>query len=82
MQSTSTSPLRLPRSLKEMVERLRRAATAVAEKVSALQTASAAAMGRYRFGAINTGNFRAMKAGTLWFANKTAKHRSLAAAAL
>jgi hypothetical protein len=39
-------------------------------------------MRRYRFGAINTGNFRAMKAGSLWFANKTAKHRSLAAAAL
>ena len=48
MTETSTYPLRLPRSLKEAVKRLSRAdgtsinqfvATAVAEKVSALQTA-------------------------------------------
>lgn len=49
MRETQTYPLRLPRSLKEAVERLSRAdrtsinqfvATAVAEKVSALQTAT------------------------------------------
>jgi hypothetical protein len=49
MNETSTYPLRLPRSLKEAVERLSRedrtsinqfVSTAVAEKVSALQTAS------------------------------------------
>jgi hypothetical protein len=49
MKETRTYPLRLPRSLKEAVERLSRedrtsinqfVATAVAEKVSALQTAS------------------------------------------
>jgi hypothetical protein len=48
MNETRTYPLRLPRSLKEAVERLSRedrtsinqfVATAVAEKVSALQTA-------------------------------------------
>ena len=48
MKETQTYPLRLPRSLKETVERLSRedrtsinqfVATAVAEKVSALQTA-------------------------------------------
>jgi len=48
MKETSTYPLRLPRSLKEAVDRLSRedrtsinqfVATAVAEKVSALQTA-------------------------------------------
>jgi hypothetical protein len=48
MKETSTYPLRLPRSLKDAVERLSRedqtsmnqfVATAVAEKVSALQTA-------------------------------------------
>ena len=48
MKQTSTYPLRLPKSLKEAVERLSRedrtsmnqfVATAVAEKVSALQTA-------------------------------------------
>jgi hypothetical protein len=48
MSETRTYPLRLPRSLKEAVERLSRqdgtsinqfVATAVAEKVSALQTA-------------------------------------------
>jgi len=48
MTETSTYPLRLPRSLKEAVKRLSRAdgtsinqfvATAVAEKVSAMQTA-------------------------------------------
>ena len=48
MKDTQTYPLRLPRSLKEAVERLSRedrtsinqfVATAVAEKVSALQTA-------------------------------------------
>ncbi len=48
MTQTRTYPLRLPRSLKEAVERLSRedgtsmnqfVATAVAEKVSALQTA-------------------------------------------
>ena len=48
MKETRTYPLRLPRSLKEGVERLSRedqtsinqfVATAVAEKVSALQTA-------------------------------------------
>ena len=48
MKETRTYPLRLPRSLKEAVERLSRedrtsinqfVATAVAEKVSALQTA-------------------------------------------
>lgn len=48
MTETKTYPLRLPRSLKEAVERLSRedgtsinqfVATAVAEKVSALQTA-------------------------------------------
>lgn len=48
MTETKTYPLRLPRSLKEAVERLARedgtsinqfVATAVAEKVSALQTA-------------------------------------------
>jgi len=48
MSVTKTYPLRLPRSLKETVERLSRedgtsinqfVATAVAEKVSALQTA-------------------------------------------
>jgi hypothetical protein len=48
MSETKTYPLRLPRSLKEAVERLSRqdgtsinqfVATAVAEKVSALQTA-------------------------------------------
>ncbi len=48
MRETRTYPLRLPRSLKEAVERLSRedgtsinqfVATAVAEKVSALQTA-------------------------------------------
>ena len=48
MTETSTYPLRLPRSLKEAAKRLSRAdgtsinqfvATAVAEKVSALQTA-------------------------------------------
>lgn len=48
MTETRTYPLRLPKSLKEAVERLSRAdgtsinqfvATAVAEKVSALQTA-------------------------------------------
>jgi hypothetical protein len=48
MRDTQTYPLRLPRSLKEAVERLSRddctsinqfVATAVAEKVSALQTA-------------------------------------------
>jgi len=48
MSETKTLPLRLPRSLKEAVERLSRqdgtsinqfVATAVAEKVSALQTA-------------------------------------------
>ncbi len=48
MRETKTYPLRLPRSLKEAVERLSRqdgtsinqfVATAVAEKVSALQTA-------------------------------------------
>ena len=48
MKETQTCPLRLPRSLKEAVERLSRedrtsidqfVATAVAEKVSALQTA-------------------------------------------
>jgi len=48
MKTTRTYPLRLPRSLKEAVERLSRedrtsmnqfVATAVAEKVSALQTA-------------------------------------------
>jgi hypothetical protein len=49
MKETRTYPLRLPRSLKEAVERLSRedrtsinqfVATAVAEKVSALQTAT------------------------------------------
>jgi hypothetical protein len=49
MRETQTYPLRLPRSLKEAVERLSRddrtsinqfVATAVAEKVSALQTAT------------------------------------------
>ena len=49
MKDTQTYPLRLPRSLKAAVERLSRAdrtsinqfvATAVAEKVSALQTAT------------------------------------------
>jgi hypothetical protein len=49
MKETQTYPLRLPRSLKEAVERLSRedrtsinqfVATAVAEKVSALQTAT------------------------------------------
>ena len=49
MRETQTYPLRLPRSLKEALERLSRedrtsinqfVATAVAEKVSALQTAS------------------------------------------
>jgi len=49
MKDTHTYPLRLPRSLKEAVERLSRedrtsinqfVATAVAEKVSALQTAT------------------------------------------
>ena len=49
MKETRTYPLRLPRSLKEAVERLSRedrtsinqfVATAVAEKVSALQTAA------------------------------------------
>jgi hypothetical protein len=49
MKDTTTYPLRLPRSLKEAVERLSRedrtsinqfVATAVAEKVSALQTAT------------------------------------------
>jgi hypothetical protein len=49
MKETRTYPLRLPRSLKETVERLARedrtsinqfVATAVAEKVSALQTAT------------------------------------------
>jgi hypothetical protein len=49
MKETKTYPLRLPRSLKEAVERLAKedrtsinqfVATAVAEKVSALQTAS------------------------------------------
>jgi hypothetical protein len=49
MKQISTYPLRLPRSLKEAVERLSRedqtsinqfVATAVAEKVSALQTAT------------------------------------------
>ena len=49
MKETLTYPLRLPRSLKEAVERLSRedrtsinqfVATAVAEKVSALQTAA------------------------------------------
>lgn len=48
MKETKTYPLRLPRSLKETVERLSRqdgtsmnqfVATAVAEKVSALETA-------------------------------------------
>ena len=48
MKETQTYPLRLPRSIKEAVERLSRedrssinqfVATAVAEKVSALQTA-------------------------------------------
>jgi hypothetical protein len=48
MKETSTYPLRLPRSLKKAVERLSRedgtsinqfVATAVAEKVSALETA-------------------------------------------
>jgi predicted DNA-binding protein len=48
MRETKTYPLRLPRSLKEAVERLSRqdgtsinqfVATAVAEKVSALETA-------------------------------------------
>ena len=48
MKDTQTYPLRLPRSLKEAVQRLSRedhtsinqfVATAVAEKVSALQTA-------------------------------------------
>ena len=48
MKETQTYPLRLPRSLKEAVERLSRedrtsinqfVATAVAEKVSALETA-------------------------------------------
>ena len=48
MKETQTYPLRLPRSLKQAVERLSRAdgtsmnqfvATAVAEKVSALETA-------------------------------------------
>ena len=48
MKESTTYPLRLPRSLKEAVERLSRedrtsmnqfVATAVAEKVSALQTA-------------------------------------------
>lgn len=48
MRETATYPLRLPRSLKEAVERLSKedrtsinqfVATAVAEKVSALQTA-------------------------------------------
>lgn len=48
MKDTHTYPLRLPRSLKEAVERLSRedqtsinqfVATAVAEKVSAMQTA-------------------------------------------
>jgi hypothetical protein len=48
MKETQTYPLRLPRSLKDAVERLSRedrtsinqfVATAVAEKVSALQTA-------------------------------------------
>ena len=48
MKETQTYPLRLPRSLKEAVERMARedrtsinqfVATAVAEKVSALQTA-------------------------------------------
>jgi hypothetical protein len=48
MKETNTYPLRLPRSLKEAVERLSRqdgtsinqfVATAVAEKVSALETA-------------------------------------------
>ena len=48
MKETQTYPLRLPRSLKEAVERLSRedrtsinqfVSTAVAEKVSALQTA-------------------------------------------
>jgi hypothetical protein len=48
MKDTSTYPLRLPRSLKQAVERLSRedgtsinqfVATAVAEKVSALETA-------------------------------------------
>ena len=49
MKETRTYPLRLPRSLKEAIERLSRedrtsinqfVATAVAEKVSALQTAT------------------------------------------
>jgi hypothetical protein len=49
MKDTQTYPLRLPRSLKQAVERLSRedrtsinqfVATAVAEKVSALQTAT------------------------------------------
>ena len=49
MKDTQTYPLRLPRALKEKVERLSRedrtsinqfVATAVAEKVSALQTAT------------------------------------------
>jgi hypothetical protein len=49
MKDTKTYPLRLPRSLKEAVERLSRedrtsinqfVTTAVAEKVSALQTAT------------------------------------------
>ena len=48
MKETSTNPLRLPRSLKQAVERLSKqegtsinqfVATAVAEKISALETA-------------------------------------------
>ena len=55
MKETQTYPLRLPRSLKEAVERLSRedrtsinqfVATAVAEKVSALQTARISRTGR------------------------------------
>jgi hypothetical protein len=57
MKDTQTYPLRLPRSLKEAVERLSRqdrtsinqfVATAVAEKVSALQTATYFADSRAR----------------------------------
>ena len=59
MKDAQTYPLRLPRSLKEAVERLSRedrtsinqfVATAVAEKVSALQTAKYFADRRARAG--------------------------------
>ncbi len=57
MKETRTYPLRLPRSLKDAVERLSRedgtsinqfVATAVAEKVSALETARFFAQGKAR----------------------------------